>query len=401
MLGEVECERLATRTSLLVIQPTPFCNIDCAYCYLPNRNDKKRLTLEVAERLFERLFKFPTIKESVDLVWHAGEPMVLPVSYYEEMFTLVQRIAGPNLQVRQSFQTNATLISDAWCELIKKWKVNLGLSIDGPPEFHDLNRKYRNGKGSFAAAYRGLQLVQKHGLPYHLISVLTMESLQQPDKMFDFFEREGIKAVSFNIEEKEGGHSESELAVDTPRFVGLYRSFLKRFFELAAQRRPDMIVREFETAFNIIRGYGDKFSNTLVDPFGIVSVDCEGNLSTFSPELLGLKHGAYETFDFGNVLEDDFHTIERRVAASKLSLDIDAGVRKCEQECQYFKMCGGGAPANKIYENNSANSTLTTYCRAHQINIDVMLDMIERAPEWVSSVRDRPKPDIEMHLAPI
>jgi len=37
------------------------------------------------------------------------------------------------------------LINDAWCDFIGKWKVNLGLSIDGPAEFHDLNRKYRNG----------------------------------------------------------------------------------------------------------------------------------------------------------------------------------------------------------------------------------------------------------------
>jgi hypothetical protein len=28
---------------LLVMQPTPFCNLDCTYCYLPHRDDKRRL----------------------------------------------------------------------------------------------------------------------------------------------------------------------------------------------------------------------------------------------------------------------------------------------------------------------------------------------------------------------
>ena len=44
----------------------------------------------------------------------------------------------------------------------------------------------------------------------------------------------------------------------------------------------------------------------------------------------------------------------------------------------YFAVCGGGAPANKIYENNSANSAETIYCRSHQIAIDVVLEMVER-----------------------
>jgi len=390
MSSEVECERLPSRTGLLVIQPTPFCNIDCSYCYLPQRSNKKRMTLEAAERIFERLFKFPTIKNTVDLVWHAGEPMVLPVSYYADMFALIQRLAGPELEVRHAFQTNATLLSDAWCDLIKQWNVNLGLSIDGPAEFHDLNRKYRNGTGSFAAAHRGLQMVKKHGVHFHLISVLTLASLQEPDKMFEFYDREGVQEVCFNIEEKEGSNSASEI-IDSPRFEKLYRDFLTRFFELAAQRRKNMVVREFEIPFHFIQAYGHGITNPQTDPFGIISVDCDGNLSTFSPELLGLEHKAYDALSFGNVLHDDFEAIERRIEASKLYADIRSGVQKCEQQCEYFKLCGGGAPVNKIYENDSADTTQTVYCRSYQIGVDVVLDMINRIPEQAGQLLDRAK----------
>jgi uncharacterized protein len=356
------------------------------------------LTLDVADRLFERLFKFPTIKESVDLVWHAGEPMVLPVSYYEEMFELIKRKAGPDLEVRHAFQTNATLLTDAWCELIKKWKVNLGLSIDGPAEFHDLNRKYRNGTGSFAAAHRGMQLAKKHGLPFHLISVLTPQSLQEPDKMFEFYEREGIDQVCFNIEEKEGVNAESEV-IESPRFEALYRTFLKRFFELTWQRRKTMIVREFEIPFLFIQGYGSEIGNPQAEPFHIISIDCEGNMSSFSPEMLGLEHKSYDTFSFGNVLRDEFDAIAKRIDESKVYADIRAGVKKCERECQYFKMCGGGAPVNKIYENDSADSTETVYCRSYQIGIDVVLDMIERVPEMATQMLEKPKTGGERYVA--
>jgi uncharacterized protein len=372
---------VAWQTDLLVIQPTPFCNINCSYCYLPHRSDKKRLSLETAERVFERLLAFPTIKEGVTIVWHAGEPMVLPPTYYDPIFRSIDRIAkSRGVEVAHSFQTNATLVTNEWCEFIKEWRPNVGVSIDGPEEFHDRNRKYRNGAGSFSKAYAGLQLLLKHEIPVHMISVLTLASLRHPEKMFEFYKQSGVHTVCFNIEEKEGVNVSSEL-VDSPEFVELYRSFLRRFFELGITSETDFSVREFDSAFRAIQGYkADGQINFQTNPFGIVAVDIEGNLSTFSPELLGVEHPTYGSFGFGNVLSDDFETIANRVLGSRLRADIDAGIKKCHGECKYFMVCGGGAPANKIFENGTANSTETAYCRAHQTDIDVVLDLIERLP---------------------
>src|SRR5262245_1016720 len=389
MKSENEARRRNWWTDLLVIQPTPFCNIDCSYCYLPYRTSTKRLSLQLAEPLFEQLFGFPTIKDRVTMVWHAGEPMVLPVGYYEDMFALVQRLTESRIDVQHSFQTNGTLITEAWCDLIAKWNVQVGVSIDGPAEFHDLHRRYRNGAGSFAKAYRGLRLLQSRGLPFHVISVLTLSSLQHPDAMFDFYEQAGVQDVCFNIEEKEAHHTNSEL-VDSPQFEELYRAFMQRFLELAVAPGTIRFVREFNNAFRLIQGYGEGLENSQIEPFRIISVDCEGNVSTFSPELLGMQHPAYGFFTFGNLIRDDFETIAKRVEHSKLYADIQAGVRKCRGECEYFELCGGGAPSNKIYENGSADSTETVYCRAHQIAIDVVLEMIERIPEGAQLVTTGP-----------
>ena len=40
--------------SLLVLQPSPFCNINCDYCYLPNRASKKRMPLEIVAITIEK-----------------------------------------------------------------------------------------------------------------------------------------------------------------------------------------------------------------------------------------------------------------------------------------------------------------------------------------------------------
>ena len=35
----------ALQTRLLILQPTPFCNIACDYCYLPDRDSTARMSL--------------------------------------------------------------------------------------------------------------------------------------------------------------------------------------------------------------------------------------------------------------------------------------------------------------------------------------------------------------------
>jgi uncharacterized protein len=266
------------------------------------------------------------------------------------------------------------------------------VSIDGPADIHDSCRRYRNGNGSFDKAYAGLQRLLAHDIPVHMISVLTLASLREPDAMFEFYEQSGVHTVCFNIEEKEGANLTSAL-IDSPQeFVALYRAFLRRFFELAVERKSLISVREFDNAFRAIQGYrADGHVNFQTNPLGIVAVDITGDLSTFSPELLGIEHATYGSFTYGNVLSDSYATIIGRVLDSRLYADINAGIGKCRAECSYFMVCGGGAPANKIFENNTANSSETVYCRAHQTDIDVVLDMIERIPpEALEKLRAAP-----------
>lgn len=372
------------QTSLLVVQPTPFCNIDCSYCYLPNRLSKKRLAFEAAEIIFKKLFAFPTVRNSVTIVWHAGEPLVLPVDYYERMFALVRALAPPDLQIVHSIQTNGTLISEAWCELIKKWNIRIGLSIDGPRDLHDLYRKSRNGTGSFDRAYEGLRMLQRAGIPFHVISVLTTESMQQPERLFEFYSESAVEYVCFNIEEQEGTHK-SKL-VGSPSADASYRLFLERFIQLAIERQQYLGIRDVDNCLGAIRGYGNPIRNEQAEPFRIISVDCEGQVSTFSPELLGLRHETYGSFTFGNLLTDEFADIAARVENSKLYADIKAGVRQCGELCAYYGLCGGGPPANKIYENGSAASMETVYCRTFMRATDVVLDLMERIPQDLNTL---------------
>lgn len=148
--------RTVPQIQLLVVQPTPFCNIDCRYCYLPDRSSKAVVADETLGNLFRQVFASGWASDGLSVVWHAGEPMVLPIDFYRRAGALIDRLRPPSLTVRQSFQTNGTLIDDAWCEFFAEMQINVGVSIDGPQLLHDKNRVTRSGRGTFDRTIAGI-----------------------------------------------------------------------------------------------------------------------------------------------------------------------------------------------------------------------------------------------------
>lgn len=119
--------------------------------------------------------------------------------------------------------------------------------------------------------------------------------------------------------------------------------------------------------------------NAQVEPFGMMNVDCHGNVSSFSPELLGQTNGAYGDFIVGNINTDSLEAMLRSGVMNAMARDIAAGVDACRKDCEYFSVCGGGAPVNKLAENGSFSGTRTSFCSLTQmVPVDLILDAFDR-----------------------
>ena len=325
-------------------------------------------------RVFEFVFSSGIVEQGFTVVWHAGEPMVLPVAYYQRAIDIARAHNPGGVQVRQSFQTNGVLIDDAWCDFFKEHEVNVGVSIDGPAFLHDRNRKTRKGAGTHHRVIEGIRKLQSKQVPFHVISVLTSESLDYADELYDFYVDNEIREVAFNIEEIEGPHAASTLG--TAGVESRFRRFIGRFFDLVARDDLALSVREFDSMVPMILNGNqhEDFPPTQENaPCAILSVDCEGNFTTYSPELLGLTSSHYGDFAIGNVNTD---TLESAINSDKfrnISSDIARGLNKCRETCEYYSLCGGGAPVNKYFENGSFDSTETMFCR---LNRKAIVDVI-------------------------
>jgi uncharacterized protein len=284
--------------------------------------------------------------------------------------------------VTHSIQSNGVLIDDAWCDFFKRQNIRLGLSIDGPAEIHDAFRRTRSGKGTHARLSRKLELLQRRQVPFHVIAVLTAESIRQADAMFEYFSGLGLEQLCLNIEEIEGCNLSSKL-LQQDRYES-YTLFMTRFLELRQQHQPGLRIREIDGAINAITGWrGQRESAELRPqentPFKILNVDVSGNFCTFSPELLGTRHATYGDFQLGNLFSTSIDDCLQDPHYRKIADAVARGVQQCRAECDYFELCGGGSPSNKLAENNRLDSSETAFCRLQRkACVDVALNFLEK-----------------------
>jgi uncharacterized protein len=365
---------------LLVLQPTPFCNINCSYCYLPDRQSTRQMSAQTLEQTFAWVFSSGLVREPFTLLWHAGEPLVVPRAFYLSAIELLERYNTPPVAIHHALQTNATLIDDEWCRFFIEHDVHPGVSVDGPAFLHDRHRRTRSGKGTLDRVLRGIRLLREHGVPFYVISVLTAESLLYPDELFDFYQEHQVPTVAFNVEEIEGPHTTSSLLGVEMR--ERFRRFFNRFMDLALAADPPLAVREFDLSACALTGprFGPGSRTQENKPWAIMNVDCEGNFSTYSPELLGISSPRHGSFALGNVARDSLESVIALDRFQRLEDEIRLGVERCQQSCPYFAFCGGGPPANKFFETGSFAVTETMFCRLHkQVCLDVTLDRLEQS----------------------
>ncbi len=373
---------------LLVIQPTPFCNINCSYCYLPDRGNKARISLETIRQIIQRLKQDNIVESEITVVFHAGEPLVLAASFYREIFKEFDTAFKDSaVHIRYAIQTNGMLINEDWCKLIREYSINIGISIDGPQFLNDKKRIGRNGRGTFDKTMQGIALLKKFEIPYHAIAVITEESLEYALEIFEFFYQNGFYSLGLNIEEQEGINISAAVLASTSE--NRVKAFYEQMFDLFLKSDRHLSIREFQSSLNSILRNPEtiditqlKIDSHQTDPLGIISVDYLGNYSTYSPELLGQPCIEYDNFILGNVSESGFARPSNTKLLDRMNKEVNDGIAKCKSECSYFPVCGGGAPANKFYENKSFASTQTQYCKYHiQMPVDLVLTYLEKELE--------------------
>jgi len=341
----------------IVMQPTTLCNLNCSYCYLPDRASESKMSVEVATAVSHALAQNHHVTK---ILWHGGEPLATGLDHLKTLLNTFEE-HRKNGKCNHSIQTNATLINEDWCMLFREFGLSIGVSIDGGLE-DSAARVNWNGRQAFDLVRRGIECLNKHGIKFGIIAVANKHNILQPERMYDALCEFGPQSISINIEEAEGLNQHA-----TPHSLGTVKHFWEGLYE-SWRRNPRVPIRQFHDAVYIMnRLIDDVPPITKTRRFMYPTVSTKGDVVVLSPEFISVPLPTRKQFIVGNVLDKPLAMIIENAGGTEYVIDFFRGVEMCMQECAYFRFCGGGQASNKYFENGDLASTKTRYCNDSRI----------------------------------
>jgi serine-type anaerobic sulfatase-maturating enzyme len=148
-------------------KPTgPICNLDCEYCFFLSKEalypgDRFRMSEQHLDAYVRQVIESQTAS-NVTIAWQGGEPTLMGVGFFRRAIELAGRYRRPDQTLHHTIQTNGTLLTPEWCQLLRDHQFLAGISIDGPRELHDRYRVDKKGKPTFGKVTWGLCLLVEH-----------------------------------------------------------------------------------------------------------------------------------------------------------------------------------------------------------------------------------------------
>lgn len=317
-----------------------------------------------------------TVDGYVEVIWHGGEPLSTGLDHFRALL-------GPFMQprvrrrVRHVIQTNATLLNDAWCSLLKTHRVGIGVSIDGT-EIMNKRRLYVSGRTSHQAVMKGIDYLNAHALAFSIIAVVGEDGLASASDLYAFAQSTGCQGLGVNIEEQEG--------INTCGVEGSNRvvEFWKELYHVW-RNDPTIRLREFDTVLRRMQRITMQEDGESPNDAGawprielFPSITVNGDVSLLSPELMDAPSNDRYDFVIGNVLETSLSELLRTGREAVYVQDHLDGIQNCRNTCEYFRFCGGGAASNKFYEHGDIRATETEFCRTtRKALVDAVLASLE------------------------
>ncbi len=180
----------------------PICNLDCAYCYFLAKEalypgDRFRMADDVLETYVRQVIEGQSAPEAT-IAWQGGEPTLMGVDFFRRAIEMAERYRRPGQRLHHTIQTNGTLLTDEWCELLAEHGFLVGISIDGPAHIHDRYRVGKRGEPTFERVMRGADLLKRHGVDFNVLCTVNAANQHHPLEVYRFFRDElGAEFLQF------------------------------------------------------------------------------------------------------------------------------------------------------------------------------------------------------------
>ncbi len=177
------------------------CNLGCTYCYYLAKKDlypgdRFRMTKEVMRAYVRQMIVGQP--GEVTLAWQGGEPTLMGLNFFEEVIEEIERYRSPRQRVVQTLQTNATLLNEEWAAFLARNDFLVGVSVDGPPDLHDVYRRDKRDRPTSARVLAGLAHLRRHGVRHNLLCTVNAANAIQPARVYRYLRDDcGAEFIQF------------------------------------------------------------------------------------------------------------------------------------------------------------------------------------------------------------
>ncbi len=351
------------------------CNLACDYCYylekskLYQENPKHIMSDELLEKFIKEYIESQTMPQ-VLFTWHGGETLMRPLSFYQKVMEL-QRKYARGRTIDNCIQTNGTLLNDEWCRFFHDNNWLVGVSIDGPQEFHDEYRKNKQGKPSFMKVMQGINLLNKHRVEWNALAVVNDFNADYPLDFYHFFKEIGCRYIQFTpiveriFRHDDGRHlaaveeGNNEKLADFSVTPEQWGNFLCTIFD-------EWVKNDVGEYF--IQLFDATLANWVGEQPGVCSLakTCgHAGVMEFNGDVYSCDHFVFPQYKLGNIysktlVEMMYSDKQQQFGRNK----FDSLPSQCK-ECQYLFACNGECPKNRFCKTASGEPGLNYLCKGY------------------------------------
>ena len=352
------------------------CNLRCKYCYYLEKDKlyKQCKNHVISDELLEKFIKEYIEAQTTPQVlftWHGGETLMRPISFYKRALEL-QRIYGRGRQIDNCIQTNGTLLTDEWCQFFKDNNFLVGVSIDGPQEFHDEYRRTATNKPTFVKVMNGINLLNKHGVEWNALAVVNDYNADYPLEFYRFFKQIGCKYIQFSPIVERVVMREDGLTL-APGMQGGDAGLAD--FSITPEQWGNFLCTIFdEWVHNDVGEYFVQlFDATLANWVGqapgvcILAEECgHAGVMEFNGDVYSCDHFVYPEHLLGNlhtktITEMMYSDQQNKFAKMKKQMLP----QQCK-ECKFLFACHGECPKNRFLNDKYGNYGLNYLCKGYR-----------------------------------
>ena len=351
------------------------CNLACKYCYYLEKNNlyqnshRHLMSDDMLEQFTREYIEAQTMPQ-VLFTWHGGEPLMRSIDFYKKALTLQKKYAHGK-QIDNVIQTNGTLLTDEWCEFFAQNHWLVGISIDGPQEYHDHYRVTPAGKPSWEKVMQGISLLKKHRVEWNAMAVVNAYNAEHPLEFYHFFRDNGCQYLQFTpiverLTEHEDGRTLASLADD--REIPLADA------SVTPQQWGNFLCTIFDdwVRHDVGKTFVEIFDCTLANWMGVLpgicaySKECgHAGVMEHNGDVYSCDHFVFPEYKLGNIREQSLIDMlygEKQQAFSRLKHTTLP--RQCK-ECDMEFACHGECPKNRFEKDKYGEPGLNYLCQGY------------------------------------